>query len=148
MKLPGIEPKHNSTATLARKEGSSFTLVILDFTCCAGQRFEHRGVFIAMLSHRERMDAGKQPALNDGHAAPLIQILTWLFLVFSSLSIIAHFATKKAMSRPTTKGDLILLAALVSERARWHTHIADRYTAVPRRRTSSCPPEPRWPGNR
>ncbi|KAF3030316.1 hypothetical protein E8E11_000175, partial [Didymella keratinophila] len=59
------------------------------------------------------MDAGKRAAFDDRHAAPLIQILTWLFLAFSSLSIIAQFATKKAMSRPMTKGDLVLLAALL-----------------------------------
>ena len=94
------------------------------------------------------MDAGKRPAFDDGHAAPLIQILTWLFLAFSSLSILAHFATKKVMSRPTTKGDLILLAALVGGKCSCHAHIADRYTAVSGRRTSSCFPESRWPGNR
>lgn len=61
------------------------------------------------------MDVGKLPAFNDSHAAPLIQILTWLFLAFSTLSIVAHFATKRAMSRPFTRADLILLAALVSD---------------------------------
>ncbi|KAH7069134.1 hypothetical protein BKA63DRAFT_545767 [Paraphoma chrysanthemicola] len=59
------------------------------------------------------MDAGKRPAFQDDHAAPLIQILTWLFLAFSTLSIVAHFATKKAMSRPLARGDFILLAALI-----------------------------------
>lgn len=100
-----------------------------------------------MISHRNPTDAGKRPAFDDRHAAPLIQILTWLFLAFSSLSIIAHFATKKALSRPTTKGDLILLAALVSGKLPCHEHIADRYTAVPGCRRCSCLPESRWPGN-
>lgn len=67
-----------------------------------------------MLSQRKTMIVGKRPAIHQGHAAPLIQILTWLFLAFSSLSIITHFATKKALSRPLTRYDFIQLAALVS----------------------------------
>jgi hypothetical protein len=59
------------------------------------------------------MDGGKLPAFHEGHAAPLIQVLAWLFLAFSALSIIAHFATKKAMSRAFIRADVILLAALV-----------------------------------
>jgi hypothetical protein len=62
------------------------------------------------------MDGGKRPAFHEGHAAPLIQVLAWLFLAFSALSIIAHFATKKAMHRPLTGADSILFAALVSAR--------------------------------
>lgn len=121
---------------------------MFDLTYSQGLWFKGCEAFFAMLSRRVPMDAGKRPAFDDGHAAPLIQILTWLFLAFSSLSIIAHFATKKAMSRPTTRGDLILLAALVSERRRWYAHITDQYTAVPGRRTSSYLLESRWPGNR
>ena len=67
-----------------------------------------------MLVQRKTMSVGKRPAVHEGHAAPLIQVLTWLFLAFSSLSIIAHFATKIAMARPFTRADFILLAALVS----------------------------------
>ncbi|EUC27472.1 hypothetical protein COCCADRAFT_111604 [Bipolaris zeicola 26-R-13] len=59
------------------------------------------------------MDAGKTPAFYEGHAAPLIQILAWLFMAFSTLSILAHFATKKAMSRPFTTADGILSTALI-----------------------------------
>ncbi|KAF1354318.1 hypothetical protein EJ07DRAFT_168294 [Lizonia empirigonia] len=59
------------------------------------------------------MIVGKRPAVHEGHSAPLIQVLAWLFLAFSSLSIITHFATKKALSRPLTRADFILLAALV-----------------------------------
>lgn len=80
---------------------------------------------IAMLFHREPMGAGKRPEFDEDHAAPLIQILTWLGLAFSSLSIIAHFSTKKAMSIPTTKGDLMLLVALVSKESSHCVHMAD-----------------------
>ncbi|EOA87066.1 uncharacterized protein SETTUDRAFT_153826 [Exserohilum turcica Et28A] len=59
------------------------------------------------------MDNAKRPAFREGRAAPLIQILAWLFLAFSTLSIIAHFATKKFLSRPFIKADFILLAALL-----------------------------------
>ncbi|KAJ5046858.1 hypothetical protein J3E74DRAFT_230424 [Bipolaris maydis] len=51
------------------------------------------------------MDVDKTPAFRDGHAAPLIQVLAWLFISFSALSVLSHFATKKAMSRPFTKAD-------------------------------------------
>ena len=67
-----------------------------------------------MLSERKVMDAGKRPAFHDGHAAPLIQILAWLFLAFSTLPVVAQFATKKAMSRRLVTADFVLLAALVS----------------------------------
>jgi hypothetical protein len=70
-----------------------------------------------MLFQRNPMSVGKRPVVHEGHAGPLIQVLTWLFLAFSSLSIIAHFATKKALSRPFTGADSILLAALVSTRS-------------------------------
>lgn len=66
-----------------------------------------------MLVQRKTMSVGKRPAVHEGHAAPLIQVLTWLFLAFLSLSIVAYFATKRALSRPLTKADLILLATLV-----------------------------------
>ncbi|KAJ5059240.1 hypothetical protein J3E74DRAFT_419790 [Bipolaris maydis] len=45
--------------------------------------------------------------------APLIQVLAWLFISFSALSVLSHFATKKAMSRPFTKADGILSTALI-----------------------------------
>ena len=67
-----------------------------------------------MISERKAMDAGKRPAFHDGHAAPLIQILAWLFLAFSILAVVAQFATKKAMSRRLVAADFVLLAALVS----------------------------------
>ena len=67
-----------------------------------------------MLSERKAMDAGKRPAFHDGHAAPLIQILAWLFLAFSTLAVVAQFATKKAMSRRLVAANFVLLAALVS----------------------------------
>lgn len=67
-----------------------------------------------MLSERKAMDAGKRPAFHDSHAAPLIQILAWLFLAFSTLAVVAQFATKKAMSRRLVAADFVLLAALVS----------------------------------
>ncbi|KAI4957707.1 hypothetical protein J4E86_004846 [Alternaria arbusti] len=66
-----------------------------------------------MLSERKAMDAGKRPAFHDSHAAPLIQILAWLFLAFSTLAVVAQFATKKAMSRRLVAADFVLLAALV-----------------------------------
>ena len=69
---------------------------------------------MAMVFKRKAMEAGKRPAFNPNHAAPLIQILTWLFLAFSTLSIVAHFATKLALSRRLTRADFILLSALVS----------------------------------
>ncbi|EMD87314.1 hypothetical protein COCC4DRAFT_49222 [Bipolaris maydis ATCC 48331] len=59
------------------------------------------------------MDVDKTPAFRDGHAAPLIQVLAWLFISFSALSVLSHFATKKAMSRPFTKADGILSTALI-----------------------------------
>jgi hypothetical protein len=59
------------------------------------------------------MDAGKRPAFHEGHAAPLIQVFAWLFLAFSTLSVIAQFATKRAMSRRFVGADYVLLAALV-----------------------------------
>ncbi|KAH8622472.1 hypothetical protein IG631_22747 [Alternaria alternata] len=58
------------------------------------------------------MDAGMRPAFHEGHAAPLIQILAWLFLVFSILAVTAQFATKKAMARQFVRADFVLLAAL------------------------------------
>lgn len=67
-----------------------------------------------MFSKRKAMDAGKRPAFQEGHAAPLIQILAWLFLVFSILAVTAQFATKKAMARQFVRADFVLLAALVS----------------------------------
>lgn len=79
-----------------------------------------------MLLNRKPIDIGKRPAFDGDHAAPLIQILTWLGLAFSSLSIIAHFSTKKAMSRPTTKGDIILLVALVCGKPDQCAHMADQ----------------------
>ncbi|RYO33462.1 hypothetical protein AA0111_g3815 [Alternaria arborescens] len=66
-----------------------------------------------MFSKRKAMDAGKRPAFHEGHAAPLIQILAWLFLVFSILAVTAQFATKKAMARQFVRADFVLLAALV-----------------------------------
>jgi len=66
-----------------------------------------------MISERKAMDAGKRPAFHDGHAAPLIQILAWIFLAFSTLAVVAQFATKKAMSRRLVAADFVLLAALV-----------------------------------
>ena len=68
----------------------------------------------SMFSKRKAMDAGKRPAFHEGHAAPLIQILAWLFLVFSILAVTAQFATKKAMARQFVRADFVLLAALVS----------------------------------
>jgi hypothetical protein len=60
------------------------------------------------------MDAGTRPAFHEGHAAPLIQILAWLFLAFETLAVIAQFATKRAMSRRLVKAKFVLLATLVS----------------------------------
>ena len=79
-----------------------------------------------MLIHRKLMNIGKRPVFDGDHAAPLIQILTWLGLAFSSLSIIVHFSTKKAMARPTTKGDIILLVALVCGKTGQCAHMADQ----------------------
>jgi hypothetical protein len=110
--------------------------------------FGQLGVSIAMLFHRKPMDTEKRPAFDENHAAPLIQILTWLGLAFSSLSIIAHFSTKKAMSRPTTKGDIILLLALVSRDSIKCAHMADRVSVVPGHRASGCFSESCWPGDR
>lgn len=78
-----------------------------------------------ILQHRTTtMDNAKRPAFREGRAAPLIQILAWLFLAFSTLSIIAHFATKKFLSRPFIKADFILLAALVSKwTIMWYAHV-------------------------
>jgi hypothetical protein len=67
-----------------------------------------------MSFKRESMDTGKRPSFQESHAAPLIQILAWLFLSFSLLAVVAQFATKKAMSRRFVGADFVLLAALVS----------------------------------
>jgi hypothetical membrane protein len=67
-----------------------------------------------MISERESMDHRKRPVFHEGHAAPLIQILAWLFLSFSLSAVVAQFATKKAMSIRFVGADLILLTALVS----------------------------------
>jgi hypothetical protein len=67
-----------------------------------------------MSFKRESMNPGKRPAFHESHAAPLIQILAWLFLSFSLSAVVAQFATKKAMSKQFAGADLILLAALVS----------------------------------
>ncbi|KAI4604815.1 hypothetical protein J4E83_010966 [Alternaria metachromatica] len=66
-----------------------------------------------MFFRRKAMDAGKRPAFHEGHAAPLIQILAWLFLAFSILAVVAQFATKKAMSKRFVEADFVLLVALV-----------------------------------
>ena len=68
---------------------------------------------ILMLSKRETMDAGKHAAISEEHAAPLIQILTCLFLAVSTLSIATQFATRRAMRKPFNSADGILLIALV-----------------------------------
>ena len=75
---------------------------------------------MAMVYKRKAMSTGKQPAFHPNHAAPLIQILAWLFLAFSTLSIIAHFATKLALSRRLTREDFILLSSLVSLFTKMH----------------------------
>jgi hypothetical protein len=67
-----------------------------------------------MSFKQESMNPRKRPAFHEGHAAPLIQILAWLFLSFSLSAVVAQFATKKAMSKQFVGADLILLAALVS----------------------------------
>lgn len=67
-----------------------------------------------MTSGQEQMDVGKIPQVHKGHAAPLIQILAWLFLAYSILCVVAQFATKKAMSRRFASVDFVLVAALVS----------------------------------
>jgi hypothetical protein len=67
-----------------------------------------------MFSKRESMNPGKRPAFHESHAAPLIQILAWLFLSFSLSAVVAQLATKKAMSKRFVAADLILLTALVS----------------------------------
>ncbi|KAG9188191.1 hypothetical protein G6011_02114 [Alternaria panax] len=66
-----------------------------------------------MLLKRKAMNADILPAFHEGHAAPLIQILTWLFFAFSMLAVIAQFATKRATSRRLVGADFVLLAALV-----------------------------------
>ncbi|KAI4923600.1 uncharacterized protein J4E92_007574 [Alternaria infectoria] len=66
-----------------------------------------------MFFRRKAMDAGKRPAFHEGYAAPLIQILAWLFLAFAILAVVAQFATKKAMSKRFVKADFVLLVALV-----------------------------------
>jgi hypothetical protein len=70
--------------------------------------------YFTMFSKRKAMDPGKRPAFHEGHAAPLIQVLAWLFLACSTLSVIAQFATKRAMSRSLVGADYVLLVALVS----------------------------------
>ncbi|KAH8707011.1 hypothetical protein GQ44DRAFT_629129 [Phaeosphaeriaceae sp. PMI808] len=58
------------------------------------------------------MDVGLHPPFHEGHAAPLIQILAWLFLTFSILTVVAQLATKKAMAKRLVGGDYVLLVAL------------------------------------
>ncbi|KAI1657193.1 hypothetical protein F4813DRAFT_82346 [Daldinia decipiens] len=51
--------------------------------------------------------------INDDNRAPLIQILSWLFLSFCILSVAAQFGTKLAMSKRLGAPDLTLAAGLV-----------------------------------
>jgi hypothetical protein len=66
-----------------------------------------------MFPRENPMDIEMHSQFSDGHAAPLIQILAWLFLTYSILSVVAQFATKIAMSRRFAAVDFILVAALV-----------------------------------
>ncbi|KAK3368267.1 hypothetical protein B0H63DRAFT_514927 [Podospora didyma] len=56
----------------------------------------------------------ERPTVVDGiNASPVVQIITWLCLVFSVLSVSAQFATKRALARKLGAADWILLGALV-----------------------------------
>ncbi|KAF7949332.1 uncharacterized protein EAE97_002841 [Botrytis byssoidea] len=54
-----------------------------------------------------------EPKIDGSHVAPVIQILAWLLLTFSILSVAAQFLTKIAISRPFGVSDALLFAALV-----------------------------------
>ncbi|TGO35609.1 hypothetical protein BHYA_0152g00140 [Botrytis hyacinthi] len=54
-----------------------------------------------------------EPKIDGSHVAPVIQILAWLLLTFSILSVAAQFLTKFAISRPFGVSDALLFAALV-----------------------------------
>jgi hypothetical protein len=64
------------------------------------------------------MDIETHLRFSKGHAAPLIQILAWLFLTYSILSVVAQFATKIAMGRRFAAVDFILVSALVRQISR------------------------------
>lgn len=53
------------------------------------------------------------PTIDDSHIAPVIQILAWLFLTFSILSVAAQFITKFVISREFGASDALLFAALI-----------------------------------
>lgn len=57
----------------------------------------------------------ERPSISEEHTAPLVQILTWLLLVFEILSVGAQFLTKRAISRRLGSADALLFAALVRE---------------------------------
>ncbi|TGO52724.1 hypothetical protein BCON_0136g00190 [Botryotinia convoluta] len=54
-----------------------------------------------------------EPKIDGSNIAPVIQILAWLLLTFSILSVAAQFITKLAISRPFGTSDALLFAALV-----------------------------------
>ncbi|KAF2833514.1 hypothetical protein CC86DRAFT_415307 [Ophiobolus disseminans] len=58
-------------------------------------------------------DLDGTPRFDGNHAAPVIQILAWLFLVYIILSVAAQFATKAAMARRFVGVDFVLVAALI-----------------------------------
>jgi hypothetical protein len=92
------------------------------------------------------MKPGKPPAFHEGHAAPLIQILAWLFLSFSLSAVVAQLATKKAMSIRFVAADLILLTAFVSpsKKARIIPSTTDTVPIDAGRRTNGDLFEPCW----
>lgn len=55
-----------------------------------------------------------RPSVIDGiDASPVVQILAWLCLVFSVLSVAAQFATKQVLTRKLKSADWVLLGALI-----------------------------------
>ena len=66
-----------------------------------------------MASRTYLLSVRDSPRFTDSNAAPLIQILTWLFLTFSILSVAGQFATKRAISRSFVAADVLLFIALV-----------------------------------
>jgi hypothetical protein len=67
------------------------------------------------MSLEENPIPGIHPRVREGHAAPLIQILSWLFLSYAILSVAAQIVTKKVMSRSFVAVDFILVTALVRQ---------------------------------
>lgn len=57
----------------------------------------------------------RRPMIGDDHMAPLVQVLLWIFLAFSILSVSVHFVTKRLLAVRFGPADLILSFALVSE---------------------------------